>query len=299
MKLDAARIEIINNLVGSVTAHTAEMMSRNLDCFLHPKLSLFIPSRGQCEYALTENHTHPAYSFIYYFQPVSDIIVEGRHMSYDLAEGKCLSAMSPEIPHQEVAEDFYQSYIAIVIEAGLFREVLSQYSKAVPLFRGEAFAPHPELIGLLRCFMLESSRQAPSPILDSLVQVITHLTVLSVISDTRDSVPLYDRFEIDRAISYMNSRFSEKITVEELAGLVGLSAGHFSKLFKTVTGDTPIGFLNLLRLQKARIMLINETASLTDIALRCGFNSSSYFSACFLEKYRMTPSAYRQKMQNT
>jgi transcriptional regulator GlxA family with amidase domain len=97
----------------------------------------------------------------------------------------------------------------------------------------------------------------------------------------------------------MNSHFSEKITVEELAGLVSLSAGHFSKLFKSVTGDTLIGFLNNLRLQQARIMLMNETASLTDIALKCGFNSSSYFSACFLEKYRMTPSAFRQKMQNT
>ena len=299
MKFDGAELEIINNLVGSVTEHTADIMSRNLDCYLHPRLCLFVPSRGQCAYAVMENHTHPAYTFIYYFQPVSDVIVEGRHMSHDLVGGKCLSAMSPGVPHQEVAEDFYQSYIAIVIEAELFCETFLQYEDTLPVFRGDAFVPHPELLGLLRCFMLESSRQVPSPMLNSLVPVIAHLVVLSLISDTRNAVPLYDRFEIDRAITYMNSHFSEKITVEELAGLVSLSAGHFSKLFKSVTGDTPIGFLNMLRLQQARIMLMNETASLTDIALKCGFNSSSYFSACFLEKYRMTPSAYRQKMQST
>ena len=296
MKFDSFDIEIINKLVGSVTEHVAQIMCRNLDCFLHPKVSLFIPSRGQCEYAVMPNHTHPAYTFIYYFQQVSDIIVEDRHLSYDLAGGKCFSAMSPGVPHQEVLEDFFQSYIAIVIDSEFFCEALSQYTGEIPIFRGETFVPHPELLYLLRCFMLEATLQRNSTVLGHLSSVIAHLAVRSVTSDTQSSIHLYDRFEIDRAIAYMNSHFSERITVETLAELVNLSAGHFSKLFKSVTGDTPIGFLNMLRLQKARVMLMNDVLNLTEIALSCGFNSSSYFSACFLEKYRTTPSAYRQKL---
>lgn len=298
MKFSHAEIEIFNNLVGHLSENTAAAMYNNLDCFIHPKVSIFIPSCGQCEYAVTPSHTHPAYTFIYYFQSVQDFMVEGRHITYDLAEGKCLSAMSPDIPHQEIEEEYFQSYIAIVIEPNLFSETMLQYTQLVPVFNGEAFVPHPELLALLRCFMLEANESgySNSVLLDHLALVIIHLVVRSVISITRNNIPLYDRFEVDRSIAYMNSHFSEKITMEDLAGQVNLSTGHFSKIFKSVTGETPIDFLNMLRLKKARHMLMNSVANITEIALECGFNSSSYFSSCFLEKYKMTPSAYRQRV---
>jgi AraC family transcriptional regulator len=217
-------------------------------------------------------------------------------MVYDLAEGKCLSAMSPGIRHQEIEEEYFQSYIAIAIDAAVFQETMLQYIKPVPVIRGAAFVPHPELLSLLRCFMLEAgeSRVKNPELLDNLASVIAHMVVRSVIADTENTIPLYDRFEVDRAIVYMNSHFSEKITIEDLAEQVNLSTGHFSKIFKLVTGDTPIDFLNMLRLQKARIMLMNNVRNITEIAMECGFNSSSYFSTCFLEKYKMTPSTFRQ-----
>lgn len=296
MNLSNADKSILYKLVGALDENAVSIIKKNIDFFLHPKVSLFIPSCGQCKYAVTPSHTHPAYSFIYYFQPVSDFIVEDRHISYDLAEGKCLSAVSPAIPHQEIAEENFQSYIAILIDAALFREIMLQYVKTIPVFRGEAFAPHPELLGLLRCFMLEASdnKHKHDELLNYLAPVIVHLVTRSITADTPSSIPLYDRFEVDRTIAYMNSHFSKKITVEDLAKRVNLSAGHFSKVFKSVTDITPIDFLNIIRLQKARNMLINNIESITEIALLCGFNTSSYFSTCFLEKYKMSPSAYRQ-----
>lgn len=300
MALGNTEIEILNELVGPLSAKTADMIMKKIDCFLHPKVSLFIPSLGQCEYAITPSHTHPAYSFIYYFQPTNDVIIEGRNVTYDLAEGKCLCAISPDIPHQEIAHENFQSYIAMMIEAELFDRIVMQYVRHIPVFRGEAFAPHPELLGVLRCFMLESStcKSSSSELLDHLAPVIAHLTVRSLISDAHDTVPLYDRFEVDRAIAYMNSRFAEKITVETLAELVNRSPGHFSKIFKSVTGSTPMDFLNVLRIQKARNLLMNSSKNITEIAMECGFNTSSYFSSCFLEKYKMTPSAFRQNLQH-
>ena len=285
--------------MGPLDAEKATRVKKVIDCFLHPKVSLFVPSCGQCEYAVTPNHSHPAYSFIYYFQPVYDFIVEGKNVSYDLAEGKCLSAVSPDVQHQEVVLDTFQSYIAILIDAELFHEVMKQYAPSVPVFRGEAFSPHPELLGAIRCFMLESSAgmNHNSELLNHLAQVITHLTVRSVILETHRVVHLYDRFEVDQAIAHMNSHFSEKITIEDLAKVVARSSGHFSKIFKSVTGMTPMDYLGMMRIQKARNMLINSMKNMTDIAMECGFNTSSYFSSCFLEKYKMTPSAYRQNFQ--
>lgn len=289
-------IEILNRLVGEIDEDLAQQMRENLEWFLHPQMSLFIPSRGHCGYAVLPSHTHPAYTFIYYFSPVSDMVVEGKHISYDLADGKCLSAMSPGIAHQEIEEEYFQSYIAIAIDQALFESALRHYQNAVPVFKGEIFVPHPELLSLLRCFMLESNMEGNTSLLDSVASVIAHLTVRSVCAKTQQTIPLYDRFEVDRAIVYMSSHIAEKITLDELAAHVGFSAGHFSKVFKAVAGESPIDFLNMLRLQKARGMLVNGTKNITEIAMSCGFHSSSYFSFCFLDKYKMTPSLYRQQI---
>lgn len=297
MKFDQNEIAILNKLVGQISENTAHMMNKALDCFLHPQVSLFIPSNGHCEYAITPSHTHPAYSFIYYFQPVGDFVVEGKHISYDLTQGKCLSAMSPGIHHQEIEEDYFQSYIAILIDAELFRETILQYTQSASVFRGEIFIPHPELLGFLRCFMLESGYRNLE-LLNNLALAITHLVVRSVRPDSNNIIPLYDRFEVDQAIAFMNSHFGEKITIEDLAEQVNLSTGHFSKIFKSVTGESPIDFLNMLRLQKARIMLMNNVGNISEIAMECGYSSSSYFSTCFLQAYKMTPSAFRQKLLN-
>lgn len=295
MKFNDSDLEILNRLVGQVSENTAESMCQNLECFLHPKVSIFIPSCGRCPYAVTPGHTHPAYTFIYYFQPVADFIVEGSHISYDPISGKCLSAMAPGIHHQEIEEEYVQSYIAIAIQADFFQEIAMKYVSSIPVFRGESFVPHPELLGLLRCFMLESNEHKDEEVLAQLASVITHMVVRSTILKPEKAVPLYDRFEVDKAIAFMNSHFSEKITIMDIAGQVNISAGHFTKIFKSITGETPIDFLNLLRLQKSRVMLRNNAGNITDIALKCGFNSSSYFSTCFLKKYKLTPSAYRKR----
>ena len=292
-------LNIMNRLVGPLDENTGALISWNIDCFLHPKVSLFIPASGQCRYAVTPSHTHPAYSFIYYFDSVVELIIEGKSVSYNIDDGKCLIAMSPDIPHQEPEQDGFQSYIAIQIDEELFRATFLQYVQSLPVFRGERFAPHPELLGLLKCFMLEAGEYEyrNSDYLNKLAPAVTHLAVRSVLSGTYPIAPLYDRFEVDRAIAYMNSHFADKITAEDLAALANLSAGHFTKIFKSVTGETPIGFLKTLRLKKARNMLLGNADNMTEIALKCGFNTSSYFSSCFIEKYRMTPTAFRQSFR--
>lgn len=71
----------------------------------------------------------------------------------------------------------------------------------------------------------------------------------------------------------MNSHISEKINIDDLAERAYLSVGHFSKVFKTVTGAAPIDYLNNLRIRKACGMLANNVDNITEIALKCGFNT--------------------------
>lgn len=303
------KIEILNNLVGNITEETAKLMFERLECFLHSSISVFIPATGQCPFAITPNHVHPSYSFIYYLQPVSDFIAEGKHYSFPLIDGKCLSAMSPNIKHQEVASDFFQSYIAIVIQKDLFEKILLKYTDSVPVFKGEAFSPSSELIGMIRTFMIESQKYEKSELLDSMAEMIAHMVARSIVPQSLHSdvefVPniLYDRLEVDRAIAYMNSHMHEKIMLETLAEQVNISQGQFSRVFKEVTGQSPIEFLNMMRLERAKGLLLscggNRTIgkTMTEVAGICGFSSSAYFSSSFQKQYGMSPSEYIKTTQ--
>jgi trehalose utilization protein len=88
--------------------------------------------------------------------------------------------------------------------------------------------------------MLEASDNSHKnpELLNNLAVVISHLIVHSVTEEAHPALPLYDRFEVDRAIAYMNSHISEKIIIDDLADRVNLSSGHFSKIFKKLMGTT-------------------------------------------------------------
>ena len=297
MDFTGEELIIIQNMVGTLEENKTAVMKERIDCFLHPKVSLFIPASGQCKYATTPRHTHPAYAFIYYFQAVRDLIIEEKSYSYELSNGKCLVAISPDIQHQETETQDFQSYIAIMIEKDFFQSILKKYGLSDEVFKGEIFAPNPELLAFLRCFMVEADEKGnrSEELLENLASAIAYLTAQSIRPKSYESVHLYERFEVDRAITYMNQHYNRKISVEELAAHVSISTSHFSKTFKAVTGNTPLDFLNNMRLKKARDMMLLNNKTLTEIALACGFGSSAYFSSCFTERYQMTPSAYRLK----
>lgn len=305
MYTEGEKIELLNRLVGTIDEKTARIMMERLECFLHPSLCIFIPATGQCPLAISPNHTHPSYTFIYYLQPASDFIVEGRHSSYPLVDGKCLSAMSPDIQHQEVSTDFFQSYMAIVIERNLFEKTLLKYTDVIPVFKGEPFVPSSELAALIRTFMIESNGYQKYGLLDAMAEMLAHMIARSVTSaDKKNIAPLaktatlYDRLEVDRAVAYMNSHMQEKITLENLAKQVNISQGQFSRVFKEVTGLAPIEFLNGMRLERAKGLLLSGGKTMTEVALMCGFSSSAYFSSSFQRQYNMSPTDYVKTTQS-
>jgi AraC-like DNA-binding protein len=95
-------------------------------------------------------------------------------------------------------------------------------------------------------------------------------------------------------IKELERRCSEPWTLDAMATLIGLKHTRFSERFHHYTGDSPLRYLNRLRVEKARRMLRNEQISITDIALECGFSSSQHFARVFREFSGVTAQDYRQ-----
>ncbi|WP_039656956.1 AraC family transcriptional regulator [Clostridium tyrobutyricum] len=98
----------------------------------------------------------------------------------------------------------------------------------------------------------------------------------------------------DLIFKYIDSNYSKKIYTKDLANIIHISTYHFCRIFKQITGKTTTDYINGVRLQKAADYLNNENMNITEIALRCGFDSINYFSRLFKRHYNVSPTKFKK-----
>ncbi|HZJ65209.1 MAG TPA: AraC family transcriptional regulator [Kofleriaceae bacterium] len=98
---------------------------------------------------------------------------------------------------------------------------------------------------------------------------------------------------VNRAIDHVTRNLAEPLALEDVAQVACFSPYHFHRIFRSLVGETLHAFVKRLRLERALYLISHEKgASLTDVALRCGFASSSDFSRSFRTQYGVPPSLF-------
>ena len=95
------------------------------------------------------------------------------------------------------------------------------------------------------------------------------------------------------ACTYINDHYSENLTLQQIADLIGFSKYHFERQFKFFTNYSFYKYLTQRRIFMAEQMLISDELSITDIALQCGFSNISTFIRMFKIINGCTPTAFR------
>lgn len=95
-------------------------------------------------------------------------------------------------------------------------------------------------------------------------------------------------------IAYMESHFTESLTIEELAKQANLSVRHFSRLFHDAYHISPTQYLIQLRIQYACTLLKNNNLTISEVGFKSGFNDSNYFVRQFKKCTNLTPGQYRK-----
>ncbi|CAI1523492.1 helix-turn-helix domain-containing protein [Serratia proteamaculans] len=96
-----------------------------------------------------------------------------------------------------------------------------------------------------------------------------------------------------RVKEYIEQHLDQPLLLADLAAQAGLSEFHFARMFKHDTGLAPHQFVMRARLQQAEKLLCHSQLPLTQIALECGFSSSSHFSNRFKAAYGIAPMQMR------
>ncbi len=123
-------------------------------------------------------------------------------------------------------------------------------------------------------------------------QILFHQLILELLERQDVSDQAVEQPSMERSIAYLETRFHEKITREQLAAIAGISSSHYSILFKQMTGFSPNEYLSRLRVHRAMELLIGSTATLREIALKVGYKDEFYLSRRFKGQTGASPSRY-------
>jgi AraC family transcriptional regulator len=95
---------------------------------------------------------------------------------------------------------------------------------------------------------------------------------------------------VNRVVDYIQRNLDSSLQLDDLARVAAFSPFHFHRIFKTMIGETLSSFVKRTRLERALYLLTYRSgATLTEIALACGFASSSEFSRSFRKHFGVAP----------
>ncbi len=101
---------------------------------------------------------------------------------------------------------------------------------------------------------------------------------------------------IKEVISLIQKNYKKDLTSQMMAREINLSKYYFCRLFKSVTGKTPIEYLNFYRINQAVSLLQKyKDRKILDISIDVGFNNFSYFIRTFKKFKDCTPTEYRSQ----
>jgi ABC-type Fe3+-hydroxamate transport system substrate-binding protein/AraC-like DNA-binding protein len=99
---------------------------------------------------------------------------------------------------------------------------------------------------------------------------------------------------VELSIQHISEHYNTSLTVDELAAIANIDRWKYTRLFKKVTGQVPLQYLNDIRIDKTKTLLRMTEDRLYDIAQHVGFNNEYYLNRRFKQQVGISPGQYRR-----
>lgn len=101
-----------------------------------------------------------------------------------------------------------------------------------------------------------------------------------------------------KAQIYMENRLSDNLLLSDVASHAGMSLRNFKRRFKNATGESPLIYLQRLRMEKAKHILESRNPRIEDLATTVGYEDIGFFRKLFTRYTGVSPSDYRKRFRN-
>ncbi|MBC3784638.1 AraC family transcriptional regulator [Spirosoma utsteinense] len=99
---------------------------------------------------------------------------------------------------------------------------------------------------------------------------------------------------ISRSIAFMKANLSRPLDLDELAQVAGMSASHYSAVFRSKVQSAPINFFTFLKIQEACRQLENTQLRIKEVAYQIGYSDPYHFSRVFTNMMGVSPRDFRK-----
>ncbi|WCT14849.1 AraC family transcriptional regulator [Mucilaginibacter jinjuensis] len=220
-----------------------------------------------------------------------ELVLLGRNTVHGWFKNECKSdnikEVTVQIHHELLSDEF------------LKRTPLSNIKRMLENSEsGVAFSP--ETIDNIAPRLLALAQKNSFDSIMELLSIIHQLSnshnqrILSNPLDTAKVVKM-NNTPIERIFEYINIHFAQRLTLEDVAGAIGITPASLSRFVKMSTGLTFTDNLNEIRLGHVSRMLIETTHSISEVAFECGFNNLANFNRIFKKRNKCTPGEFRTR----
>jgi AraC-like DNA-binding protein len=95
-----------------------------------------------------------------------------------------------------------------------------------------------------------------------------------------------------RIRAYIDAHIGERISLDDLAHQAGVSRFHFARQFRLSTGESPMGYLRRMRIERSKSILQNRETTIAEVAATLGFSDQSHFTRTFGRLVGVSPGSF-------
>jgi AraC-like DNA-binding protein len=95
-----------------------------------------------------------------------------------------------------------------------------------------------------------------------------------------------------RVRAYIDGHIGDRISLEQLARQAGVSRFHFARQFRLSTGESPMGYLRRIRIERSKSILQSRETTIAEVATRLGFSDQSHFTRIFGRLVGVSPGSF-------
>lgn len=257
--------------------------------------------------------TFPDYTFItHWHQDLEFVVILEGHMTYsvngiltELKENEGFMVNSRQI-HSCFSSDRSEcKFICILLSLELFRgnawlyenyiETVT-YNTDIPFLKLENTGWQKEVISDL---LKIANSTSPFTVMEQGFRIMGKLYEHFPVKKKEEKGQKNELKTLKEMLLFINANYAEQLTLSDIAGSGACCISRCCSLFRKYLHDTPVTYLTKQRLRKSLKYLLEEDISITEVALNCGFHSSSYYCELFHRYYEQSPLQYRIEHKNT
>jgi AraC-like DNA-binding protein len=242
-------------------------------------------------------HYHPEYELTYILKGNGYRIVGNSYEQFTEGDFVLLGTNLPhtwssKLPSEAIVIQFSKEFISPFLglqEGQMIKDLLESSARGIRFQADE----------IMSATMIDLAKSAG---IERIMKLISILDILSkkptsyVAPNTFHTIySKKSEMRINTVCVYIQHHFYKKLSLKEIADLIGLTESNFCKFFKKATGKTYSNYVNEIRINEACRMLVQTDKTIVQISFECGFETLSYFNRIFLKKMHMTPSVFKKK----